>query len=154
MGTLNQLIAYRTIGLDTSVFIYHLEAHPDYQKITHNILFMIEDRKFKAFTSAITLMEINVRPLKLGRDDIARKYEALFINYPNLSIVDIDRDVARLAAKLRAGFNIRPAGALKAAACLAKGSKAFITNDHTLKRLEALFPVFLLDDLVRENNKA
>jgi predicted nucleic acid-binding protein len=154
MGSVKQLTPYRTIGLDTSIFIYHMEAHPDYLQITHEILSRMEQRKFQAFTSAITLMEINVRPLKLGREDIARKYEALLTNYPNLTIVDIDRDVARLAAKLRAGFNLRPADALQAAACLSRRAEAFITNDQNLKRLEKVFPVFLLNELIKKYKKS
>jgi hypothetical protein len=41
-------------------------------------------------TSTITLLEISVRPLSLNREDIARKYEALLVNFPNLDVVDID----------------------------------------------------------------
>jgi predicted nucleic acid-binding protein len=153
MGFIKQLIGYRSIGLDTSIFIYHLEAHPEYLNITKEILSSMENGIFTAYTSSITLMEINVRPLKLGRDDIARKYEALLTHYPNLSIVDIDRDVARLAAKLRASYNIRPADALQAAACLSRSAEAMITNDQNLKRLETLLPIFLLNDLVKEQKK-
>ncbi len=39
---------------------------------------------------------------------VAREYEAVLVNLPNLSIVDIDRNVARLAAKLHADFNVTP----------------------------------------------
>jgi hypothetical protein len=34
--------------------------------------------------------------------EIAVKYEALIVNFPNLTLANIDRDVARRAAQLKA----------------------------------------------------
>jgi len=40
-------------------------------------------------------MEIIVKPLSLGKNDFARKYEGLLMNFPNLEEADLDRDVIR-----------------------------------------------------------
>ncbi len=83
----------------------------------------------------ITLMELTVRPWQIGRADVARKYEALLVNFPNLTIVDIDRQVARHAAELRAGYRLHPADAIQVAACLIHGAQTFVTNDRRLANL-------------------
>jgi predicted nucleic acid-binding protein len=142
-----QLTPFTVLGLDTTVFIYHLEAHPAFLPLTQSIFECIAGGQKQAVTSAITLMEINVRPLQLGRPDIARKYEAILANFPNLEIVAIDREVARRAAQLRAEFRLHPADALQMAACLCGGAQVFITNDHQLSRMTTI-PVCLLDSLI------
>lgn len=134
--------------MDTSVFIYHLEAHLRYAALTRTALSQMESGKWRGVTSAITLMEINVRPWQLGREDIARGYEALLVNFPNLTILDIDRDIARTAAQLRARFNVRAPDALQVAASLSFGAKAFLTNDSQLTRLQNLMDVVVLENFI------
>jgi predicted nucleic acid-binding protein len=148
MGLPKQLISYAAFGLDTSIFIYHLEAHPTYLPLTQEIFSCIARGEKPAVTSTITLMEIIVRPLQLGRQGIARKYEALLTNYPHLTLVEIDRDVARQAAQLRAEYQLRPADALQVAACLCYQMPVFITNDPHLARLTPRIQVIILDDLL------
>ncbi len=115
---IQKLTKVETVGVDTPVFIYHLEAHEKYAVLTQKIFSSMENGKWQGITSAITLMEINVHPWRVGREDVARKYEALLMNFPNLNIIHIDRDVARIASQLRARFDIRPPDALQVAASL------------------------------------
>ena len=37
MDIVERLTAHTTVGLDTSVFIYQLEAHPDYLPLTQTL---------------------------------------------------------------------------------------------------------------------
>ena len=108
----------------------------------------MEGGKFQGITSTITLMELTVLPWRMGHENIAREYEALLVNFPNLSTVDIDRNVAHLAAKLHADFNISPADALQVAASLHSGAKAFLTNDKRLTGLQTILEILILDDFV------
>jgi len=101
-----------------------------------------------AWTSTITLMEIAVRPYQLNKEDIARKYEALLASFPNLQIADIDRDVARRAAQLRAEFRLRPPDALQVATCLVHRAPLFVTNDHRLRIVRKLIDMIILDDWI------
>jgi predicted nucleic acid-binding protein len=149
MGRLTErLSSFSIIGLDTAIFIYHFEENPTYLSLTHELLSSIEMGARKGATSAITLMEIIVQPLALGQTAVARKYEALLVNFPNLAIVDLDRGVIRQAARLRAEYHIRPPDALQACACLLYGAEVFITNDGRLKRLQEKLEVITLDDFV------
>lgn len=149
MGRLaERLNAQQIIGLDTSIFIYHLEAHPTYLSLTREIFAGIEAGHWSAATSVITLMELTVHPWKMERQDVARKYEALLAHFPNLSLFDVDRNIARRAAQLRARFRIHPADALQVATCLVHDASPFITNDSRLSRLQPVLDVIILDDYV------
>ena len=149
MGRLTErLSSLSVIGLDTAIFIYHFEENPTYLPLTRELLSGIEMGSRRGVTSTITLMEIIVKPLALGRQDVARKYESLLVNFPNLAMVDLDRDVIRQAARLRAEFRIRPPDALQASANLLHGAEAFITNDRHLERLQERLDVIVLDDYI------
>jgi predicted nucleic acid-binding protein len=137
-----------SVGIDTPIFIYHLEANEKYAVLTQKIFSSMENGKWQGITSSITLMEINVHPWRVGREDIARKYEALLINFPNLEIISIDRDVARIASQIRARFDIRPPDALQVAASLVAGARGFLTNDRRLSNLQSLMEIIVLDDYV------
>jgi predicted nucleic acid-binding protein len=143
---IQKLAPYPVIGLDTAVFIYHLEAHPAFLPLTQPILSGVEQGRWTAVTSTITLMELNVRPFQLGRADIARKYEALLVNFPNLEIVEVGREVARKAAQLRAKFHLLPADALQVATSLFCQVGVFVTNDRRLSRLQPVIEIVILED--------
>jgi predicted nucleic acid-binding protein len=141
-----QLAGHAIIGLDTSVFIYHLEAHPRYQPLTQELLSGIQAGRQTAVTSVTTVMELTVRPWQLGRPAVAREYEALLVHFPNLVLADVSRDVARRAAQLRAYYNVRPADALQAATAMLDGATGFVTNDRKLARLGPELDVIILEN--------
>lgn len=143
-----RLAKAKVIGLDTSIFIYFLENNSRYGPLAQITINGIEKGKWQGVTSTITLMEITVRPWQLGNESAAREYEAVLVHFPNLSVVDVDRNVARLAAQLRAKYNVSPPDALQVAASLNFGAKAFLTNDKRLSKLQELIDVLVLDDFV------
>ena len=144
-----RLAKAKVIGLDTPVFIYFLEDNERYGPLAQRTINGIEKGKWQGVTSTITLMEITVRPWQVGRESAAREYEAVLVHFPNLSVVDVDRKVARAAAQLRAKYNVSPPDALQVAASLSFGAKAFLTNDRRLSRLQELIDVLVLDDFVK-----
>jgi len=143
-----RLAKAKVIGLDTPIFIYFLENNERYGPLAQLTINGIEKGKWQGVTSTITLMEITVRPWQLGRESAAREYEAILVHFPNLSVVDVDRNVARAAAQLRAKYNVSPPDALQVAASLSFGAKAFLTNDKRLARLQELIDVLVLDDFL------
>ena len=130
-----RLASAKVVGLDTSVFIYFLEEHPQYSSLAQITIKCVEDGKWQGVTSTITLMEITVRPWQLEREAVAREYEAILVHFPNLTIMDVDRNVARAAAQLRAKYKVSPPDALQVAACVSYGANAFLTNDKRLVKL-------------------
>ena len=94
-------------------------------------------------------MELAIRPLRLGRSEIADAYESLVQDIEHLAVVGIDQRVGRIGAGLRASYGMRTPDALQIAACLAHGATAFFTNDRRLCRV-AEIEMLLLDDFVGE----
>ena len=141
-----RISGHRLIGLDTSIFIYHLEGNQAYYRITREILGLIESGKCQGVISTVTIMELTVQAWRQNRQDIAMHYEALLVNFPNLILKDVTRNVARGAARLRAKYNIRPADALLVATALTWGATIWVTNDVKLRRLESEIGIIILDD--------
>ena len=133
------------IGLDTSVFIYHIEERGPFAEAAGVAMDEMASGAFVGVTSVLTLMEIAVRPLQLGRSDVAEEYEVLLANYPNLEVAAIDRATARRAAELRARHRLRPADALQVAASLEHRATAFLTNDRALRRVDDIEVLLLAD---------
>ena len=138
---------HERIGVDTPIFIYHLEGTTHLAGLAGVALDELAGGAFTGVTSVLTLMEIAVKPLQMGRPDVAEEYEVLLANYPNLVIAALDRPTARRAAELRAEYRLRPADALQVAACLEQGATAFLSNDRELRRITDL-QVWMLEDFV------
>jgi predicted nucleic acid-binding protein len=148
MGGLSRRLAPGSlVALDPCVFIYHVEAHPHYRTLTAELLRGIQEGRWQAVTSVVTLMELTVRPWQLGREDAAREYEGLIAHLPNLVLADVTRDVARWAARLRAEHRLLPADALQVATALLYRANALVTNDRDMARMSELLDVVILDDL-------
>jgi predicted nucleic acid-binding protein len=144
----DRLSRHERIGLDTSIFIYHFELHPIYQPLTAQVLDGVASGRWHALTSTITLMELTVLPWRQGRRRAAQAYEALLANFPNLEIVDIDREAARRAAQLRAEFNLRPADALHIGAAIVSGATVWVGNDRAHQRVSKEIEVVVLEEVV------
>lgn len=136
----------KTIGIDTMVFIYHVEDHPEYSHITERIFSAVETGKNDAVTSVITLLEILVKPKRDGNMTAVRDYKDLLLTFPNLKITDFTVHIADIASDLRAKYGIRTPDAIQIASTIREGSGTFVTNDESLKKVEEV-DVVLLDDL-------
>ncbi len=146
-----ELTKHPRLALDSSIFIYHFEANPNYLPLTEAILSAIADGRCTGILSTVTIMEVTVWPWQQNRGDVARQYELLLAIFPNITLVDVSRDVARKAAQLRALYNIRPADALLVATGLVNGATAWVSNDRQLRRLAPELEIFVLDDWLLSN---
>ncbi|MGD8902637.1 MAG: type II toxin-antitoxin system VapC family toxin [Anaerolineae bacterium] len=147
MDIVERLTAHTTVGLDTSVFIYQLEAHPDYLPITQTLFTCVQAGRWAAITSTITLMELTGRPWQIDRPAVACEYETLLVHFPHLTILDVTRDVARRAAQLRAEYRLRPADALQIGTAIVHGATAFVSNDRALLRVAPTLDIVMLEQL-------
>ncbi len=142
------LTAYRRIGLDSAIFIYHFEAHPTYLPLTTTVLSRLERGQFSGVTSTVTLMEITVHPWRAARADSAREYETLLVHFPHLTMADVTREVARKAAQLRAEYGIHAADALQVATAIVNDAELWVTNDKRLQQLASEIEILVLADWV------
>lgn len=138
---------HRRIALDTSVFIYQLEANARYLPITDHVFSWLERPDSKAVTSTITMTELLVQPYR--DDDVQRvdEFYGLLSTYPNLDWIAPDLGIADLAARLRAGHRLRTPDALQAATALHAHATGLITNDPVFTRVATL-ETLVLDRLL------
>ena len=136
---------YQIVGLDTPIFVFHIEQSPRWGTRAGRVPRALADREWAGVTSVLTLLELAIKPRRFGRPAAADAYEILVQNIENLSVVGIDARVSRIGAELRAKHGLRTPDALQIAACLAHGAGAFVTNDRRLRRVNEI-DVFVLDD--------
>jgi predicted nucleic acid-binding protein len=135
MGIKGALSHYKKIALDTNLFIYAFEQHPDYGESVKAILEMVEEGDIMASASTITLTEILIKPIREGNDILERRYKLLFTHFPNLAIVPVDITVAERAATLRGKYGISTPDALVLASAIVSGAELFLTNDLRLEKV-------------------
>jgi predicted nucleic acid-binding protein len=141
---------HQLIGLDTSIFIYHLEDHPRYSPLTEIIFSALEKGINKGVTSYLTLMEILVKPKTEGLPQVARDYEYYLTTFPNLNFYEMGLDVARKASDLRAADRIKSPDAIQLATAILYGATAFITNDKIFKKVQGV-EVLILDKFLKSS---
>ena len=137
---------HKRVLIDTSVWIYHLENHPELGLPAGRVIDSLEEGRFRGIASELTLLELTMRPLQLGRQDVADHYEVLLDYFPNLEIVPVSREILLEAAALRARRKIRAPDAIQLATGIRAGATLAVTNDK-LWRSVPLIETALLDDL-------
>lgn len=137
--------SHRRVLIDTSVWIYHFEQNPKLASAAGRVIENLEAGKFRGIASELTLLELTVRPLQLGRQDVADDYEVLLGYFPNLELQPISREVLLEAAGLRARYRLRTPDAIQIATGLRYGATLAVTNDDAWRNLPLLDTVMLSD---------
>jgi predicted nucleic acid-binding protein len=141
------LLRQRRIAIDTSVFIYHLEANPTYFTAADTVFAWLEEPDHSAVTSTITMAELLIVPYRHRRQQQVTDIYALLSVYPNLEWVAPDLEIADRAARFRADYRMRLPDALQAATAACGGATAFLTNDLAFQRMTE-FQTIILDRVI------
>jgi predicted nucleic acid-binding protein len=141
------LRAHRRIALDTSIFIYQLEANARYVALSDEVFTWLEEPGHTAVTSTIALTELLVKPYLSSDERSANEINALLSTYPNLDWVAPDLLIASLAARYRAEYRLKTPDAIQAATAVRSRATAFITNDSAFERVPA-YESFLLSHFI------
>jgi predicted nucleic acid-binding protein len=143
------LAKHERVLIDTSIWIYHFEQHAIFGANAGQVIERLEDGAFRGIASELTLLELTVRPLQLGRQDAADDYETLLGYFPNLELEPISRRILLEAAALRARFRLRTPDAIQLATGLHAGATLAITNDEAWRNLP-MIETFILSDIDRK----
>lgn len=135
------------VAVDTSLFIYLMERHTEYAPAVRPLFEAADRGEARLVTSAVTLLEVLVVPLRAGDAALAGRYRALLTGSRGLTLVDLDRPLLHAAAQLRATHGVRTPDALQLAAGLRHRCGCFLTNDRRLPEMAGL-PVVQLRDLM------
>ena len=138
---------HRLIALDTSIFIYQLEASERYFPLSDQIFSWLDEEHSKAVTSTITMTELLVQPYRDSDDQLVDEFYGLLSTYPNLSWIAPNLEIADIAARLRASCRLRTPDALQAATAEHSGATGLVTNDAVFERAKT-FETLVLDHLL------
>ena len=138
---------HRRIALDTSIFIYQLEANVRYLALTNHIFSWLEQPGSSSITSTITMTEVLVQPYRAMDEQRVDEFFGLLSTYPNLDWIAPDLQIADRAAQIRARHRLKTPDALQAATAVHARVSGLITNDPVFERVEE-FDTLVLGQLV------
>jgi predicted nucleic acid-binding protein len=138
---------HHVIALDTSLFIYQIEAHARYLPLTDHIFSWLERPGSQAVTSTITMTELLVQPYRDSDEQLVNWFYGLLSTYPNLGWIGPNLEIADLAARFRGLHRLRTPDALQAATAVYAGATGLITNDAVFERVPEL-ETLVLDRLL------
>ena len=134
MGLLDDL-GSGPVGIDTSIFVYLIEEDPRFLAAVLPLFSAASEGRYGLVASTLTLMEVLVMPYRHGNIGLAQRYETLLTDSREIRLIDMGRDLLRLAARLRAATGVRTPDAIQLATARAAGCSAFVTNDRRLPAL-------------------
>jgi predicted nucleic acid-binding protein len=126
------------IALDSSIFIYFIEAHPQFLPVIEPVFSAVAAHDLAAVTSSITLLEVLVHPLRANQPALAAEYEQILTRSSGVTLIPLDLALLRRAAHLRATSGLKTPDALQLAAALQSGCSVFLTNDERIPRVPGL----------------
>ena len=132
--------------LDTAPVIYFVENNPTFRSRLDEVFGLIDAGSLMAVTSAVTLAEAMIHPIRLGLVPLQRDFAALIVHGENTVFVALGEREATRAAELRARYNLSLTDAFQVACALEAGCDAPLTNDLGLNRVTEL-QVIVLDAL-------
>ncbi|MDA1313168.1 MAG: type II toxin-antitoxin system VapC family toxin [Acidobacteria bacterium] len=118
---------------DSNLFVYLIEdAGPRGEKVMKLRKRMI-DRGDVLCTSTMTLGEVLVKPIQLGRNDLVERYEQALTS-GSVLLIPFDAGSARTYAGVRQDRSIRAPDAVQLSCAAEARCDMFITNDDRLSR--------------------
>ena len=135
------------VGLDTAPLIYFIEENPRYLPHLRAFFDAVDQGHLRVVTSVLTLVEVLIRPLRLGNSQLADEYRRILLHASNVETLPVNAAIAEEAARLRAKHNLRTPDSIQIATAITAGATSFLTNDTQLQG--QLIPnVLILDNLL------
>lgn len=142
----DSLRGVKRLGLDSAPIIYFVERNNTYHPRCVPFFTAIDNGTLQAATSALSLPETLMHPLRNG--DTAREtaFLDLLLLTQGIHTVPLSIYIAQRAARLRADYNLRTPDAVQVATAILEGCDAFLTNDTRLKRITEI-RVIVIEEL-------
>ncbi len=136
----------QTVFVDTVIFIYFFENHPDYAERLDYLFQALAEEQCQMITSMVTYIELLTLPEKNKNSRLAAKYRDYLTNSEGLSVYPLNFQVADKAVLLRAKHGLKTPDAIQLATAQVCGADFILTNDRHWKTVPAL-PIVLVEDL-------
>ncbi len=137
----------KLVGLDTMLFIYQFQQHPDYFNKTKKIFSKIEKGVWQGFYSTISYLELCSFPQLEGNEILLQRYKLVFLDFPHLNTQEPSFAICEKAAYLRRNYGLKTPDSILVATAWENEADMFITNDEQLQRVEEV-EVVLMSDLL------
>lgn len=126
------------VALDTAIFIYLIEEHPQYLRPVLPLFEAADAGRRELATSGLTLLEVLVVPYRRRNLAIAERYEVLLTRSRGVRLVELTRDQLRAAAQLRAASGAKTPDALQIVAAMSAGCRTLVTDDRRMPQISGL----------------
>lgn len=146
MGLVSSLSSADTVALDTNLFILAYGRKDFLGDLARDFLDNLKTLSPKIIISVLVFEEFLVQIYKRKLEKNISGYED-FITIGGLAtVLEVDREIARYAAKLRSEYpSLRTPDAIHLASAIKGGAKVFITTDKRIPRkLDNLKVIVLL----------
>lgn len=123
------------IALDTNIFILAYNKRNNQGETARKLLDKLTKQGSQVFISVLVFEEFLVKIYKQGLEKNLADYENFLTGAGVYTVVDVNRQIARFAAKIRADYpSVRASDAIHIASAIESGVKEFITTDRRLPR--------------------
>ena len=123
------------VALDTNIFILAYNRQTSKDENTQELLDKILNSGDQIFISVIVFEEFLVKIYKQGLEKNLADYENFLTAEGLITVVDVTRQIARVAAKIRAEYpSLRAPDAIHIASAIESGAKIFYTADKRLPK--------------------
>lgn len=134
------LRSHSIVAADTNIFIYFLNRNSPFYQDADDLFATLAHTNAQITTSILTLAELlSFRTSEL----ILVKLEVELLSITNLKIIEVNRDVAKQAAKIRRIYGFHLVDSIQLATALYSKAQVFVTSDRRLKIFKQL-PIQLL----------
>lgn len=138
---------HERVAVDTSPLVYFLGDDPRRSAPVRALLDRAMRQRVSLVLSAISVLELLVKPLRERDDRGAQIIRTLVYDPLRFTIVDLAPEVAEIAASIRAETRLSVADAAVVASGLARGCTALLGNDAQFRRLGDRMEYVHLDDI-------
>ncbi len=122
------------IALDSNIFIRALDDPGPLGEKSRTFLKDLRETTPTVFISVIILEEFFVKVYKTGREKDLDSILDFILLGGLAQLVDVNKQIALLAARIRAQYNIKAPDAIHLASAIESGAKVFITTDRRLPK--------------------
>jgi len=147
MGLIRKL-TNKIVFLDTAPLIYYIEEKQQYLPLLDKLFSANSNGRFLFKTSVITLIEVLVEPIRQNEFLLVEQYQKILCNSLTIEILDINIEISKKSAELRAKYGLRTPDAIQMATAIYISADYFLTNDLRLKSVKEI-EVLILDELSR-----
>jgi predicted nucleic acid-binding protein len=118
---------------DSNVFIYLIEASPDFFVLAKRLFDHIDTVGARVLTNELTLAECIYKPSREDNSVLVARYEAFLEPGDEIEIIGLDGALARRAAKAGGKLGLKLADAVHYLSAYESGCQFFVTADTRVR---------------------